>query len=60
MSDAELKSAAPQSAALAVDDQGRRVMLFNDEWSLKYFSGNNDRIIFLDSPSSAGHPAPRK
>ncbi len=46
----DLKKLLPQGGALALDDQKRRVILFEAEWSLKYFSDKNPSIILLDSP----------
>jgi len=40
----------PNGAALAKDDQARRVMLFLHEWSFKYFAENNPLIKFFDTP----------
>jgi peptide chain release factor 3 len=45
-----LKQLLPNGAALAQDDQGRMVMLFESEWSLKYFSDKNPSVKFSDSP----------
>ncbi|HCE44868.1 MAG TPA: peptide chain release factor 3 [Lentisphaeria bacterium] len=46
----DLQELLPSGIALALDDQKRRVMLFDSEWSLKSFSERNPSIIFLDSP----------
>jgi len=46
----KLKQILPSGAALARDDQDRRVILFDSEWSLKYFAERNPSIQFLDSP----------
>ena len=48
--DEYLMQRLPQGAALAKDDQDRRVMLFLHEWSLKYFVENNPLIKFFDTP----------
>ncbi|MFH1707644.1 MAG: peptide chain release factor 3 [Planctomycetota bacterium] len=40
----------PHGAALARDDQDRRVVLFESEWSLKYLSEKNPSLRLLDSP----------
>jgi len=47
----DLKQLLPSGAALALDDQERRVVLFDSEWSLNYFSERNPSIIFLQSPA---------
>ncbi len=49
--DEELKNSLSQEAALAKDDQGRTVILFASDWSLKYYSGRYPAIKLLDSPS---------
>jgi len=46
----KLKQILPSGAALGRDDQDRSVMLFDSEWSLKYFAERNPSIVFLDSP----------
>ncbi|MEK7841068.1 MAG: peptide chain release factor 3, partial [Deltaproteobacteria bacterium] len=48
--DEVLKQRLPQEAALATDDQNRRVMLFQTDWSLKFFSEKNPLIKFFDTP----------
>jgi peptide chain release factor 3 len=50
----DLKQLLPYGAALALDDQGRRVVLFDSDWSLKYFSERNPDIMFSDSPGNKG------
>lgn len=50
LEDEHLIQRMPQGAALAKDDQARRVMLFQTDWSLKYFADNNPLIKFLDTP----------
>jgi len=48
--DEVLKQRLPQEAALATDDQNRRVILFQTDWNLKYFSEKNPLIKFFDTP----------
>ncbi len=50
LEDESLIQRMPQGAAFATDDQGRRVMLFLHEWSLKYFAENNPLVKFFDTP----------
>lgn len=50
LDDEALKKLLPSGAALAYDDQERRVILFDSEWSLKYFANKNASIVFFDSP----------
>lgn len=45
-----LRERLPREATLARDDQKRRVILFQTEWSLKYFSGQNPSIGLFDTP----------
>ena len=40
----------PFSAALAKDGGGQRVVLFQDEWSLRYFTERNPNFEISDSP----------
>ena len=37
LNDTDLKRSLPHGAALGTDEQGRMVVLFPSEWSLKYF-----------------------
>jgi peptide chain release factor 3 len=53
-----LQQTLPSGAALAQDDQGRRVILFDVEWSLKYFSERNPSVKLLDSPAVTSKDAP--
>ena len=50
LNDVDLKASMPQGAALAIDDQDRRVILFPTPWSFKYYSESNPSIVLLDSP----------
>ena len=45
-----LKRSLPQGTVLAADDQGRDVILFHSEWSLRYTMEKNPLIKFFDSP----------
>ncbi len=51
LSDTDLKQSIPHGAALGIDEQGRKVILFQSEWSLKYFSEKNPSIKLSDSPN---------
>jgi peptide chain release factor 3 len=44
------KPMLPASAALATDDDGQRVALFQDNWSLRYFIENNPNFEVSDVP----------
>lgn len=46
----DLQQSLPHGAALGTDEQGRTVILFPSEWSLKYFSEKNPSIKLSDSP----------
>lgn len=46
----ELNDLLPIGGALAQDDQGRRVILFETEWSLNYFIEKNPKVTLLGSP----------
>ena len=48
--DEELLKRLPRTAALAQDDQERRVLLFCADWSLNSFIENNPTIKLLDTP----------
>ena len=50
LKDKDLIQRLPQGAALATDDQNRRVMLFPTDWSLEYFSEKNPLIKLFDTP----------
>lgn len=50
LSEEHLKIVLPQGAVMAVDDQGRKALLFSDNWSFKYFSEKNPLLKMLDSP----------
>ena len=50
LGDDELQRILPNGAALARDDQERRVILFESEWSLRYCAERNPAVGFLDSP----------
>jgi peptide chain release factor 3 len=56
LDDEMLKKCIPFGAAVAYDDQRRRVILFESEWSLKYCAEKHPAIQFFDSPPAA-HPA---
>ncbi len=47
---ADLAKGLPQGGTLAIDDQGRRVLLFTTEWYLRYYADNNPTIKLYDSP----------
>ncbi|MFA6430780.1 MAG: peptide chain release factor 3 [Candidatus Margulisiibacteriota bacterium] len=47
----EIVPRLPGGAALATDDQSRRVLLFSTDWSLSYFAENNPTIEFFDTPA---------
>ncbi len=59
LGDDELKRILPQGAALARDDQDRRVILFDTEWSLKYFSEKNPDQRVLETPETRSAPPPQ-
>lgn len=40
----------PTGSTLAVDDQGRQVILFQEAWALKYFCQDNPQVELFDSP----------
>ena len=48
--DEMLKDILPREAALATDDQRRRVILFQTPWSFKYFADRNPAIKLFDTP----------
>ena len=54
LNDMDLKRSLPHGAALGTDEQGRMVILFPAEWSLKYFSEKNPSIRLFDSPGKMG------
>jgi peptide subunit release factor RF-3 len=47
---ADLAKGLPQGGTLAIDDQGRRVLLFTTDWYLRYYADNNPAIKLYDSP----------
>ncbi len=47
----DLLKILPQGAALAVDDQDRHVILFPNDWSIKYYKELNPTIVLVDSPT---------
>ncbi|MBI4180258.1 peptide chain release factor 3 [bacterium] len=53
----DLKRLLPSGTALAQDDQGRKVVLFDTEWTFKYFLEKNASIELSDSP---GFPLSRE
>ncbi len=48
----ELNQLLPSGAALAEDDQGRKVILFPTEWTFKYFSEKRPSVKLSDSPGT--------
>ncbi len=44
----------PTGSSLAVDDQGRPVILFVEEWALKYFCQDNPQVKLFNSPGEIG------
>lgn len=50
LDDAALKLKIPSGGALAVDEHGKRVMTFSNEWSLNFFREKNTNIQLFDSP----------
>ncbi|MFA6169523.1 MAG: peptide chain release factor 3 [Candidatus Margulisiibacteriota bacterium] len=46
----EIVKLLPRGAALAIDDQNRRVLLFLTEWSYAYFAENNPAVEFFNTP----------
>lgn len=46
----DLERRLPSGAAWAHDDQERRVVLFESDWSFKYFCEKNPAIKVMDSP----------
>ena len=46
----EAKPVLPASSSLATDIEGQRVALFEDSWSLRFFSENNPDFEISDSP----------
>ncbi len=49
--EAELIKLLPNGAGLAQDDQERYVILFPNDWSLKYYKEKNPLIELVDSPA---------
>lgn len=45
-----LRQLLPSGSMLASDDQDRRVVLFEAEWTFNYFAQKNPAISFLDTP----------
>ncbi len=54
LNDMDLKRSLPHGAASGTDEQGRMVILFPAEWSLKYFLEKNPSIKLSDSPGKIG------
>ncbi len=50
LNDVELEKSLPNSAIFAVDDRARRVVLFADLWSLRYYSEKNPGVKLFDTP----------
>jgi peptide chain release factor 3 len=50
LSDAALADSLPFGAAMARDEQGRRTLLFQTEWSLRNFREDHRETELLDSP----------
>jgi len=50
LEDDDIRMKLPQGAAVAKDDQDRRVMLFTTDWSYRYFAENNTSIKFHETP----------
>ncbi len=50
LDDAAIGERLSSGAALGVDDQKRRVILFPSEWSFRYFADNNPMVKCLDTP----------
>lgn len=53
LADPALSAALPYPAALARDEQGRRVLLFQSDWAVRYFIENHPEIKLFDSPPAA-------
>ena len=52
--DVDVKGLTPTSGVkLALDSDGRRLLLFPDEWSLRYFQGKNPGVNVSDIPATA-------
>ena len=51
LDDDALKLKAPSGGAFAVDEQGRRVLIFGSEWSMNYYKDKNPDILLFDSPN---------
>jgi peptide chain release factor 3 len=49
--EAGLPERLPREAALAMDDQRRRVVLFESDWAFRYFVDRNPLVKLLDTPS---------
>ena len=47
----DLKKTLPNGGGLAMDDQERYVLLFPNDWSLKYYKELNPTIVLVDSPA---------
>ena len=47
----DLKEGLPYGSTQGMDEQGRPVVLFPNDWSRQYFAGNNPQIRLLDSPA---------
>lgn len=54
LNDMDLNRFLPHGAASGTDEQGRTVILFPSEWSLKYFSEKNPSVKLSDSPDKMG------
>lgn len=50
--EAELKRALPTGTALATDNKDRPVILFQSDWSMRYFTDGNPGINLSDSPKT--------
>lgn len=50
LNNADLAAGLPQGGTLAIDDQGRRVLMFTTEWYLRYYADNHQDVKLYDSP----------
>ena len=48
-----LSRSLPHQSEIALDDMGRKVILFNSEWMLQYFCEKNPAIKLFDTPPAA-------
>lgn len=51
LDDETLQLKVPSGGAFAVDEAGRRVLIFGSEWSMNYYRDKNPDILLFDSPN---------